>query len=76
MLNRNVILRKHDRDGFVFVTERNTKKYTDFVRSRKDEILMSAVFMEHFFLGYICFYFHLDERPKGCRCVFLDLYGE
>lgn len=30
LLNRNVILRKHDDNGLVFVTERNTKKYKDF----------------------------------------------
>lgn len=31
ILNRNVILRKFDDDGWIFVTERNTKKYKDFV---------------------------------------------
>lgn len=32
LLNRNVMLRMHDQNGFIFVTERNTKKYKDFVR--------------------------------------------
>lgn len=32
LLNRNVMLRKYDQNGFIFVTERNTKKYRDFVR--------------------------------------------
>lgn len=31
LLNRNVVLKKHDSNGFIFITERNTKKYTDFV---------------------------------------------
>ncbi|XP_031627842.1 uncharacterized protein LOC116343760 [Contarinia nasturtii] len=33
LLNRNVILRKHDDNGLIFVTERNTKKYKDFVKN-------------------------------------------
>lgn len=31
VLNRNVILVNHDDDGFVFITQRNTQKYKDFV---------------------------------------------
>lgn len=31
ILNRNVILVHHDDKGFIFVTERNSRKYKDFV---------------------------------------------
>lgn len=30
VLNRNVLLRKFDRSGLVFVTERQSRKYKDF----------------------------------------------
>lgn len=31
VLNRNVLMRKHDDNGWVFVTERNSMKYKNFV---------------------------------------------
>ncbi|XP_055298077.1 pyridoxine/pyridoxamine 5'-phosphate oxidase 2 isoform X2 [Sitodiplosis mosellana] len=41
LLNRNVILRKHDDNGLIFVTERNTMKFKDFVKNPS----VAAVFL-------------------------------
>lgn len=42
VLNRTVILVEHNDDGFVFITERNTQKYKDFV----SEIIIWGLPME------------------------------
>lgn len=41
VLNRNVLLRKFDNDGFVFVTERDSRKYADLVWSARAAVVSS-----------------------------------
>lgn len=48
VLNRNVLMRKFDRNGFVFVTERNSRKYADLVQFPSFDFIGRIFLIRHF----------------------------
>lgn len=66
VLNRTVVLRDHDDDGIVFVTERNSRKYQDIVRPPLPLILHHQTFA--------LFQFYIKKENPNVSATFLWCY--